>query len=284
MADYVVNRNAGRKVEKNQTARLGDVAMDVDGNIWSYVKFAEECKPGEVLRDTVSADIISSSGVGSVTAAAEVGSTILEDDGEFKDDDFVGAVGFITAGAGKGQSFKVTKMIDTDKIRIELLASATDFPKRRQTKGWSVALATSSRYALIFPGWVRKGGGISSVIRGVSEVEVRTKEIGYYGWLKQEGLSFGKLDASADAPTVGDWMVATAAGLIKGLDATAPANLADVPTHAKQYSAVIGQCLAGDVTGTDDVLIPVNLSIRNHTLSYKFHKTQPALNQVEVRR
>lgn len=286
MADYVVNFDAGQKVRKSQTARIGDNAFDVAGNLWSYVKFATAGKPGIVWRDSVSADLISNSGVGAVTAAAAVGSVFLEDTGEFANKDLVGAIGFINAGSGKGQSFEVVRMVSDDVIEISVLTTATGFHDGTSS-GWVTALTTSSRYSIYFPGYVRPGANISSVVRGLGEVEVKTEQIDEHGWVKQKGLGFGKLDASGHAPAVGDGVVPTANGLVRGLNAGAPANLGAVPGQLKELSAIIGECVLGDISGnnaSDDSLIPLKLSIENTVKSYRFHKTKVALSSVDVRR
>ena len=275
MAEIMVNFENARSLHRVQEHRLGDWAFNADGDEYSYVQFMEAISVGHYVRDAVPSDLVSA---GAVVASADIGSNILKDTGEFTNDDYVGAIGYIYEGHGKGQTFYIREMLDKDTIEIFVIATLAGFPSRNSNGGWLTALSSLSRYRLSFPGRVYQGDGLTDVVRGVSEVEVESTDVEKFGWVKRIGLGFPKLDASsANVPVIGEDVIPAAGGLVTGFTAAA--------TTADEAAKGIGKSLNGDIVGqatTDDSLIPVQLDIRNRTLSYRFPHRTAARNNVTV--
>lgn len=264
MASVLVNFNQGKTLDRVQQARLGETAPDTIGDIWSYVQFKNAVEIGEVVRDATHTNLTAGANPGAVTAAAAVGTDILEadtGDGDFEDKDVRGAIGSIVEGAGAGQSFIVTNRIDNESIRVRVLNTADGFV----TDGkWATALATTSRYRLSFPGVVYQAGADSDRIRGISQVKVTSDDVNKYGWVRQTGLGFVKYAVAGNALEPGTLLVATDAGEVRD---------AEIATSTDRFSIGRAELAYPDTTNT---LIWAELRIQNRTQSHRLpHDVHP---------
>ena len=227
---------------------------------------------GELLADSLSADLLSSSGVGTLTEEQAVGSNLIKDTDEFTDDDFRGAIGIIDSNEGIGQVFQVLRVIDKDTLEIALLFEGDG------KSGWKTALTTSSTYELMFPGRVKKvptTGLFAQIYRGFIQeaLTVPAKE-NRYGWALQQGLGIAAHDSSDTAPVAAAFMAAgdttdgnvEGAGLVTGTDPTNVAGL--LPATRKSVNSV-GRSPFG-ITLAADGTVPIYADIRNNMLSYRF--------------
>ena len=258
MADVMIEFQDTKRLHDTQEHRLGYVGHDGIGNKWSYVQFREVVGVGERVRDSIHSDLIATDDPGTVAAAAAIGTDILPDTGKFPlASDLGGCIGAIVAGAGAGQNFTVMSRIDSDNLRVKVLTGLTAFSDR-DDGGWLTALTTASRYRLFFPGAVRQGDGLTDIDRGFTQVAVTADDLNKYGWVQQTGLGFMKLDTSADNAVIGENLVATAAGLVKGFSGT---------TSPEEASAGVGRSLLGDYGA--DVLMWTQLNVVNEMQSYR---------------
>ena len=276
MADVMIEFQDTRKLHDVQEHALGYVGRDGIGQKWSYVQFREVVDVGERVRDSVHTDLIATDDPGTVAVAADVGADILEDTGKFPmSSDLTGCIGAIVVGEGAGQHFTVMSRIDSDKLRVKVLTAPSAF-NDREDGGWQTALDTTSQYRLFFPGAVRQGDGVNDIVRGYTQVAVTADDLNKYGWVQQTGIGFKKLDVSADgdadrtALSVGDRIVAAAAGLAHGDPVLAGTYdntglLADI----KELVANTGQSLFGDYTPTADCLMWSALNVVNEMQSYR---------------
>ena len=209
---------------KEQHHRLGIVAPDDWGRIWSYVALsggsaaAITYNPGKVVRDIPVQ-------TGTVTTAAAADTNLLVDSGEFANKGYLrGAIGVITnaSGEGTGQVFQVIRRIDDDTLEIALIMDASGKRKAGNNPGWETALTTSSTFTLRLPGRVSESVATGARVRGVFQAEadlvVPTNEE-RYGWVLQRGLGVGDFIADpGGAAAVGvDTNVRTAAsGQVRG--------------------------------------------------------------------
>ena len=232
------------KIHEEAQHTIGEEHHDNDGDLFSYVEFpAGTYRKGIILRDAKSADLISTSGVGTLTAAAPVGSTTLQDNGEFANKDLRGAIGSIFEGAGIGQSFFVKSVAkDGNSIEIQLL--------KRSGEGWETALNTTSKYRLFLPGRVYIAPSTSTnKIRGVQIYDNFTVPTGEfrYGFVRKTGIDDGLIDASGSVAGNG-LVTCTTGGLIVGTTSAL---------------AGIGEAANGDISGNVDTLMPIEFMIFN---------------------
>ena len=168
-------------LEIEQQHTLGIVDTDKGGDDWSYVEFpAGTYTQGQIVRDSLPADIVGNSGVGSVTAAAAIGTRELKDTGEFSAKQYLrGAIGEIYQGGGHGQKFIVVGVPDANTLIISV-----------EGKGWEVALTTASRYNLILPGRAIVATAGTPFVRGVIQREGFTVPANEtrYAWVKMTGF------------------------------------------------------------------------------------------------
>ena len=227
---------------------VGIKSPDKWGDDWSYVEFpAGTYKHGQVLADQVSSDLLSSSGLGTLTADADAGSSLLEDTDEFSGDDFRGAIGHIVEGVGVGQSFVILEVKDSDTLVVYVLDT--------KGQGWETALDTTSKYRLSLPGRVKVATSAVRV-RGVLQMPdftVPTNEK-RYGFVRMTGIGRGLVDASGTALV--DRVTATTGGLIVGTTG----------------NAYIGYATHGDLDGTVDSLMPIDFNIINNARSFRSEK------------
>ena len=262
MADVMIEFQDTRKLHDTQEHALGYVGRDGIGNRWSYVQFREVVGVGERVRDSVHSDLITTDDPGTVSAAAAIGTNRLTDDGKFPiASDLAGCIGAIVGGAGAGQNFTVMRRIDSNILEVKVLTNIADLSDRVDG-GWNVALTTASEYRLFFPGAVRQGDGLRDIDRGFTQVEVGADDLNKYGWVQQTGLGFMKLDTSADDAVIGENLVATSAGLVKGFSGT---------TSPEEASAGIGRSLLGDYGA--DVLMWTEIHVVNEMQSYRLDHT-----------
>ena len=274
---YLTSFKHIQTLHDDQKMRLGQTLYDENGDRWSYVQFDEACGAGEHVRDSLLADLITAanvdSGVGGASKASAIGNNLLHDTGAFTKD-IAGAIGFISAGTGIGQVFTITKMIDDsdDAVEIALLSSATGVPGKQ---GWAVALSATSKYRLIFPGRVKQGDGSADITRGVTPIAVTipsgTKK---YGYVRQSGLGYGKIDASADDIAVGENVLAIGAGLFEGFAAT---------ETALEVDRKLGKAILGDIGGSTDTFAPIDFNINNTVRSHRQALTDHPFNEVVIR-
>jgi hypothetical protein len=277
MDNVLVNFRDGLRTHTEQKYTLGQIGRDAHGDYWSYVQFFETVVAGNVIRDARATDLLSGA-TGTVTANAAADAQTLADTGEFANDDFVGAIGQTlgdTVANGAGQGFHILEMIDDDTIRVAVHHGDAD--PREANQGWETALVGSSTtYAIWMPGRVYQGDGITDIVRGVTQMDV-TVVAGAepYGWVKQTGPGWLKLDVSdAAIPVVGEGLVPAAAGLAIGMTAGG--------TTADEVAAVIARNTLGDIAGTVDALMFVNLQIFNWAKSYRSPDRDHAYNNVTI--
>ena len=265
--------NNGRGLKDTQADRLGIRLADpkIPGDVWVYGQFYQTTRfrPGLVVRHAGATNIAD----GTATAAAAIGSNILEDTGEFANDDFRGALGYIDSGDGSGQSFYVVDVLNDDTIEIAILSGVDSYPSLPGDTGWRTALTTSSTYVLTLPGrFYVAGSGAEERIAGVCKVDVTpTADYKPYGVVKQKGSIMGRWDQSnSTVPTLNGYVRHLANGLIAGV--------------ATLGRTAIG--LADAVpAGTADELIPITLtSIFDTPPSYRFAPdTEVVLNRYTIK-
>lgn len=266
-----------KEFTKEQHHRVGISVPDQWDRLWTYCMFpggssGTTYNEGELLADSLSADLLSSSGVGTLTEEQAVGSNLIKDTDEFTDDDFRGAIGIIDSNEGIGQVFQVLRVIDKDTLEIALLFEGDG------KSGWKTALTTSSTYELMFPGRVKKvptTGLFAQIYRGFIQeaLTVPAKE-NRYGWALQQGLGVAAHDSSDTAPVAAAFMAAgdttdgnvEGAGLVTGTDPTNVAGL--LPATRKSVNSV-GRSPFG-ITLAADGTVPIYADIRNNMLSYRF--------------
>lgn len=257
-----------RQRTTDQKHRLAiNVGGDEPGDEWSYVQFREDVGFGDVVIDSHNATLVTG-GIGTVTAAAAIGTRLLKDTGEFAEDDdkwLVGAVGYIHEGTGQGTFFYVTKVVDDDTLEIEVISSPTGLTKG----GWPVALATDTKYALMLPGLVTKST-VAGIVRGVAQAPAKKGE---YGFVKKRGWGMVDIDAAGNAlgETLG--IAPIAGGQAAGFAGT---------VTALNVFRSIGRYPFRDLTGTTDRVVPVCLKIENDCISYRYSDDEHALNIVDI--
>ena len=278
---------------KEQHHRVGISVPDQWNRLWTYCMFpAGTYNAGELLRDSVAADLLGTYGTSepnvthTVSEAAEVGSNVLKDTtADFTFDKYLrGAIGAIVEGAGFGQVFQVLRVQDNE-LEIALISDSDGDAAGSQRSAWEVALTTASKYRLGFPGRVLKGwnsggtgAGSDSVSRGVIQegLTVPTSEV-RYGWALQRGLGHGKTEGTNEALTTGTPVIPAAGGHLKAsnlFSGTAPTNTAGALTAIRALAKTVGTAALGNVLSasgnTDDRLAPIHFDIRNTALSYRF--------------
>lgn len=232
-------------LQTEQQHRLGIREPDRWGDLWTYVEVpAGTYEEGQIFRDALSSDLISNSGIGTVTAPAEKGSRTLQDTGEFANKPYlVGAIGEIFEGPGQGQRFIVEGVRD-NALTISINGN-----------GWETALTTASKYKLFLPGRIVLSSGSHAFMRGVLHRKGFTVPAGEvrYCWLKQTGNLRVKKDNDG-GPFVINRGVTTLNGLAVGTGA-APAVID------------VGTPIFGEPSGAADVLTEIKSLIDNGLLS-----------------
>lgn len=252
--------------DTEQQHQVGLVTTSPDGDRASYVQLTPgSYDAGEVLRDFAPADLVT--GATGTPQSAKQGDTILKDSGEFTNDDFIGALGVITAGGAVGDTFVVTQMIDADTIAVRRLTSPAD-----TSVGWSADFTGTTRYQLFFPGRCALATGANQSPRGVlqTDVEVPAGEF-RYGWVRQSGIGVGRVDVSGGVLAPGSIVVPVAGGLVAGPSAT--------PTVA-QVNAKIGRALTGEPAA--DGLTLIDWDIVNTAISGLKADREYAFSRVDV--
>lgn len=241
---------------KEQHHRLGIVVPDDWGRIWSYVAFsAGTYKPGRIVRDVPVVN-------GTVTTAAEKGTNLLVDSGEFANDGWLrGAIGVITnaTGEGTGQVFQVIRRIDDDTLEIALITDASGKRKGGNNPGWETALTTSSTFTLRLPGRVSESVATGARVRGVlqaDELVVPTNEE-RYGWVLQRGLGLG------------DFIADPGGGAAVGVD-TNVRTAASGQVRGGSTGVVVGYTVYEIPNAAATGLKPVVFTIENDELSHRY--------------
>ena len=259
--------DGGHGLTEQQQATLGIILPDPDGNgAWCYGQFYENgtYPVGTVVKHAAQGDLISNGGAGEVTAAAVAGSRILTDDGEFDGDDFVGALGYIYDGDGKGQNFWIEKMLNDDSIQIVLLSSTIGRPR---TIGWDTPLASGSKYHLRFPGRFYKATAITDENAGCIQTQVTvTDDYKPFGWVKCKGRGVGRIDFDGTGTVAGGLLAPTTDGLLVGAQATA--------------ARAIGRASFTDALDADG-LIPVDFDFPDWGPSFRRHNVGHSHNRVD---
>lgn len=243
-----------KEFTKEQHHRVGISAPDQWDRLWTYCMFpAGEYNAGELLRDTVASDIFGTFGSAeatvsqAVTEAAKAGTNTLQDTtANFTFDTHLrGAIGAIVEGAGHGQVFQVLRSQDNT-LEIALISDDG------AGSGWEVALETTSKYRLAFPGRVAKawgsggtGAGSDSISRGVIQADLTVPESEVrYGWMLQRGLGRGKTQGSAEALVTGTPVVPAPGGLLKASDLFLETDLAGLAIPEIDPADVLNSLLA----------------------------------------
>ena len=243
-----------RAAQKNQTHTPGSVSPDQHGDRYSYVQFRQAVSKGEVVRDATHALLTGSNSAGTVSSTSPIGDNFLRDTGAFDDKSYYrGAWGYINAGAGAGQLFRIEKVVDDDTIQIKCVADKAG-NKRASGEGWVEALNNTSTYLLAAPGRVYKtqDNATSDIVRGVAVYDVPSSQVGHWGLVKQTGRCMVQYDVSGDNIGVGGKVqlsqeASGSAGKIEGGSA----------------GIVIGTSLFNDPGLTGNPLVPVWLEINN---------------------
>lgn len=256
----------GQGLHDRQLDTLGRIIPDPDGNgAWCYGQLYENgtYEVGMAVRHASGEDLIGNSGVGTLTAAAAKGSRFLEDTDEFDGDDFVGAIGYIHEGPGAGQSFYISKMLNEDKIQINLLSSTDGIPSNGV--GWATALTTGSKYKLRLPGRFYIADAVGDHNAGLTQVKVVvTDTYKPFGYIKVSGDAFGRFDFDGTAPTAGGQVTVTTGGLLIGVSSSARA---------------IGQAMFAE-TLTADGLAPIRIDFPDWGPSHRKPVTENSRNTV----
>lgn len=267
-----INFKDGQRFTNDQKHQLGIVVPDAVGDNWSYVQLHEDLDLGLGVYDMYGSDFFTG-GIGTLTAAAAVGTALLVDSGAFTAalaPALPGAIGFIHDGAGQGTSFYIEEVIDTNTLRIRVITTqAGGFSKDGK---WPVALTTASDYSIDAPGVVKKWAATSKKRRGVIQAEDGGKA-GQFGFVKQTGRGILKIDVSGNALGNGGLVTAAGSGLGQGAAAT--------PTVANLL-AKVGTWSFIDIAGSTDRYGLVNLDIVNEDLSYRLPDDKVALNRIDV--
>lgn len=220
----------------SQREQLGYAAAGrIHGNL-IYGQFVEPTTlgVGQLVRHADSADLlktseanVSTEGEANVTTASAVGSTYLHCAGLFDGKDWRGARGYISDGAGQGQSFYIANMIDgeSDYVEVTVLSGNN---RRDRVPGWKEALNTTSQFRLWFNGKFYQGDGNAGDRNAgflLSEV-IPTADYQPYGYV----VAVGEVDASFDQGGTdisdGGLVIASSAGQVQG-GGTSTANLRD---------------------------------------------------------
>ena len=245
------------------TRRLGSDVLDTRGGRWVYVQFQATGTIGMTYRDAASTDIVGAT-PGAVTAAAAVGSRILNVTGEFNDADYIGAFGQVTGGTGHGQVFYITDgLVDSiDIAEIALIGNGEGTPYNDpDNPGWTNALTTSSAVHMVAPGYGLIGGAGLEYIRGVLQRDVVTADLNKFGYVLAEGVGVARLDVSSgNTPGPFTPIIPVANGLVTGGSSTF--------TTQQVYTA-IGESLFGDVAYSGDNLIWVEMNVKRQVQSFR---------------
>lgn len=248
-------------VHKEQQHVIGEEHEDRLGDLWDYVEFAPGTyKEGQLVRDQTLSDFISG-GEGTASAAAAVGTNVLQDTGEFANKDLRGAIGVITDGGGVGQTFQVIAHKGTAGNELIIAVNGSD----KTNRGWKTALTTASKYKLRIPGRVELAGAGDYDVRGAVQYEeeftVPSGEF-RYGYVRKTGIGQGLLDANGAAVQSNNLLIPAASGLLIGV----PSTLTIVA-----LSHVIGKSVLGDLDAdiVADTLIPVDFKISSNGRSYR---------------
>lgn len=262
---------------KEQHHRVGISVPDQWNRLWTYCMFpggssGTTYNKGELLADSLSADLLGNSGVGTLTEAQAVGSNLIKDTDEFANDDFRGATGIIDSNDGIGQVFQVLRVLDKDTLEIALLFEGDG------KSGWKTALTTSSTYELMFPGRVKRtptASPFAQINRGfIQEVLTVPANENRYGWALQQGLGVAAHDSADTAPVAAAFLAAgdTTAGNIEGAElvtGAAPTTVAGLLAAARKSVNGVGRSPFG-ITLTADGTVPIYADIGNNMLSYRF--------------
>ena len=240
----------GGVLEEIQRRPLGDIVVDNSGREWVYGRFDQTLSIGDLVRDAVTDDLVtpdSSQVYASITTAAAVGTNYLTDSGAFTDKKFVGAIGDIVAGDGLGQKFSIIRMVDANRVEIEVLAELSSLVDSGD-EGWQTALTTSSKYVLALPGAFFQGDEASAVHnyvnRGFVQQAIDSDHVGWYGFVCKKGLCLAKVARSSNPIVPYEFIVPAGSGAIQGASATI--TIDDVMNK-------VGRALA-DLTGTGSAL------------------------------
>ena len=266
-----------KEFTKEQHHRVGISVPDQWNRLWTYCMFpggssGTTYNKGELLADSLSADLLGNSGVGTLTEAQVVGSNLIKDTDEFANDDFRGAIGLIDSNDGIGQVFQVLRVLDKDTLETALLFEGDG------KSGWKTALTTSSTYELMFPGCVKRTpitSPFAQINRGfIQEALTVPANENRYGWALQQGLGVAAHDSDDTAPVAAAFMAAgdTTVGNVEGaglVTGTAPSTVAGLLAAARKSVNGVGRSPFG-ITLTADGTVPIYADIRNDMLSYRF--------------
>ena len=264
--------DGGRSLHETQHFSLGQEVYDSQGNRWGYVQI-DETSSGthRLLRSTKHSDIMSA-GNGDVSAAQAVGTNRIRvadtDNADFTGRPAArleGALGVITAAGGRGQRFWIKRRISDHEVEVEVLDN--------DTGKWEIALTTSSKFYLWFPGLARRGDGLDDFIEGVLHANAVSADIGKFGFVQRSGLGLVTLDNSATALGQGKSMIPNGGGLVEGLDGT---------PDEQEISAVIGRALSDTSETTHDAVILAMLDIPAPGVSFKGARTNNPYNRVVI--
>ena len=204
---------------------LGIWVPDPEDGYWVYGQYWENgtYKTGHVVRHAAGADLLSDAD-GAVNETIAAGATTLVTDGKFSGKKLKGALGYVYDGAGEGQTFWITDDLkdDANRVEISILAGPTSRPR---TPGWAVALDTTSKFRLWFPGrFYFSDGATTDLTAGVCQTELTvTNDYKPFGWAKCEGGAFALQDDDAtNRLTFNGPVLHAADGLVEGAPGDVP--------------------------------------------------------------
>ena len=264
-----------------QKFALGQEVWDAQGYRWGYVQIREASGDAPRVMRSRDHDDFMSAGNGIVAAAEAVGSTRLTvastSNRDFRDDygPFEGAWGFIDTGVGIGQRFSIEEVISATEVRVEVFNSPTG--------GWTTALTTASRFALLFPGQAMQGDGDDDFVEGVLHATAVAADIGKYGYVQRSGLSMVGINAGGNTPDVGQAVVSSTAGRVHGITSPGTVNAAAVVAAVKEATGYIGR-IVHDVGGSTNTAALVSLDIPPVGVSRKLANQSNSFNEVTIGR
>ena len=210
--------DGGQTLSNRQEFRLGTIGQDEIGQEWSYVCFQRDTyNVGEWVQD---------SGQVAVTAAHTPDNVvrdgfIIERTGgttAFPDKlSTVGAIGIVTAGGAKGDTFAITEWLKAGKVRVRTLGG----PR------WSAGFDQNTALVYRLPGLLKEADrNAGFAARGVIQRDIEDDDLPddttlqNYGWVLQKGI--GRVAIPAGTISSGSLLYTAANARFSSTEAQAP--------------------------------------------------------------
>lgn len=240
---FMMGFGDGHTLSVQQQHALGELGLDRLGQQWSYVRFQETVDVGQWVQDFRSAEITPS------TPRAAAGEHNLRTPVTVfaSAEESVGAIGRVDAGGSIGDIFIVDKWNAAGNVEVRVIANASD-RRMPDSTGWSAALSSATRFRYALPGRVIEGNTANETIRGVSQVDVLTADVGKFGWVQQTGVGLCKIGS-----TLGT-------GTDHRLYLAANGDFITTPVQGEDVARAL-------VPGVADVLVPAELHVVNNAMA-----------------